>query len=280
MKPRRMDRAALEDVELEYEVRGDGEPVVLIHPGHFADWFTPLLDEPALRDHYRVLWYHRVGCVGSSHIAGSVSLAQHAAHCWSLMRYVGIERAHVIGHSSSGNVALQLALDAPNAVHSLAILEPALYAVPSTQTSRAFVGTAVQLYRAGDKAGAIDTFLRGVCGPGYRAVLDQALPGAFEQHVADADTFFGQELPALQQWSFTREDARRITQPVLAVIGAKSQELDRIWVERQELLLSWLPNVTPFVLPNATHLLQVQNPRGMAEGLAAFFARHLLSASS
>lgn len=58
-------------------------------------------------------------------------------------------------------------------VHSLAILEPALYSVPSAQTSRAFVGTAVQLYRAGDHAGAVDTFLRGVCGPGYRAVLDQ-----------------------------------------------------------------------------------------------------------
>jgi pimeloyl-ACP methyl ester carboxylesterase len=275
-----MDRAALEGVELEYEVRGAGEPVVLIHPGHFADWFTPLLDEPALTDHYRVLTYHRVGCAGSSHIAGPVSLAQQAAHCRSLMRHLGIERAHVVGHASSGNIALQLALDAPDAVHSLAILEPALYSVPSAQTSRAFVGTAVQLYRAGDKAGAVDTFLRGVCGPGYRAVLDQALPGAFDQHVADADTFFGQELPALQQWSFTREDARRIAQPVLAVIGAKSQELDRIWVERQELLLSWLPNVEPFVLPDATHLLQVQNPRGMAEGLAAFFARHPISASS
>jgi pimeloyl-ACP methyl ester carboxylesterase len=280
MKPRRMPRAALEDVELEYEVRGTGAPVVLIHPGHFADWFTPLLDEPALRDHYRVLWYHRVGCVGSSHIAGAVSLVQHAAHCRSLMRYVGIERAHVVGHSSSGNVALQLALDAPAAVHSLAVLEPALYAVPSAQTSRAFVGAAVQLYRTGDKAGAVDAFLRGVCGPGYRVVLDQALPGAFEQHVADADTFFGQELPALQQWSFTREDAQRIAQPVLAVIGAKSQELDCIWGERQDLLLSWLPNVAPFVLPDATHLLQVQNPRGMAEGLAAFFARHPLAAAS
>jgi pimeloyl-ACP methyl ester carboxylesterase len=226
-----------------------------------------------------VLWYHRVGCAGSSHIAGPVSLAQHAAHCRSLMRHLGIERAHVVGHSSSGNVALQLALDAPDAVHSLAILEPALYSVPSAQTSRGFVGTAVQLYRTGDKAGAIDAFLRGVCGPGYRAVLDQALPGAFDQHVADADTFFGQELPALQQWSFTREDARRIAQPVLAVIGARSPELDPIWMERQELLLSWLPNVEPFVLPAATHLLQVQNPRGMAEGLTTFFARHPISAS-
>ena len=59
MTQRRMDRAALEGVELEYEIRGAGEPVVLIHPGHFADWFTPLLDEPALTDHYRVLRYHR-----------------------------------------------------------------------------------------------------------------------------------------------------------------------------------------------------------------------------
>jgi pimeloyl-ACP methyl ester carboxylesterase len=277
---KQMERAALEGVQLEYEVRGAGEPVVLIHPGHFADWLTPLLDEPVLTEHYRLVSYHRAGCAGSSHIAGPVSLVQQAAHCRSLMSHLGIERAHIVGQSSSGNIALQLALDAPDAVHSLAILEPALYSVPSVQTSRAFVGAAIQLYRAGDKAGAIDTFLQGVCGPDYRPVLDRALPGAFDQHVADAETFFGQELPALQQWSFTREDARRITQPVLAVIGAKSQELDPIWGERQELLLTWLPNVEPFVLPDAGHLLQIQNPRGMAEGLAAFFARHPLSAAS
>ena len=280
MTQQRIDRATLQGVELEYEVQGAGEPVVLIHPGHFAEWFAPVLDEPALTNSYRVLTYHRAGCAGSSPLAGPVSFAQQAAHCRSLMRHLGIERGHIVGHSSSGNIALQLALDAPDAVHSLALLEPALMSVPSVQTSRAFLGNAVQLYRAGDKAGAIDTFLRGVCGPSYRAVLDHALPGAFDQHVADADTFFGQELPALQQWSFTREDARRIAQPVLAVIGAKSQELDPIWGERQELLLSWLPNVEPFVLADATHLLQVQNPRGMAEGLAAFFARHPLSASS
>jgi len=280
LKQRCTNRAALAGIELEYEKQGAGEPVVLIHPGHFADWFTPLLDEPALIDHYLVLSYHRVGCAGSSHIAGPVSFAQQAAHCRSLMRHLGIERAHVVGHSSSGNIALQLALDAPETVRSLALLEPALMSVPSAQTSRAFLGTAIELYRAGNKAGAVDTFLQGTCGPGYRAVLDHALPGAFDQHVADADTFFGHELPALQQWSFTREDARRITKPVLAVIGAKSQELDRIWQERQELLLAWLPSVEPFVLPAATHLLQVQNPRGMAEGLVGFFARHPLSASS
>jgi pimeloyl-ACP methyl ester carboxylesterase len=269
-----MDRAVLDDVELEYQVHGSGEPVVLIHPGIYADWFKPLLGEPILNNRYRLVLYHRAGCAGSSRIDGPVSLARHAAHCRSLMCRLGIERAHVVGHSSSGNVALQLALDAPDAVHSLAVLEPALYSVPSVQTSRAFVGTAVQLYRAGDKAGAIDTFSRGVCGPGYSAVLDRTLPGAFDQHVSDADTFFEQEFPALQQWSFRQEDARRIIQPAVAVVGARSLELDPIWGERHQLLLDWLPNVESFVLPDAGHLLQIENPRGMAEGLAGFFARH------
>ncbi len=38
------------------------------------------------------------------------------------------------------------------------------------------------------------------------------------------------------------------------------------------------PNVEPFELPDATHLPHAQNRRGMAEGLAALFARHALPA--
>ena len=80
-----MKRAAFEGIELEYAVQGAGEPVVLIHPGHFAGWFS-LVTEPALIGRYSVLTYHRVGCAGSSRIMGPVSLAQQAAHCRSLMR--------------------------------------------------------------------------------------------------------------------------------------------------------------------------------------------------
>jgi hypothetical protein len=37
-----MDRAALQDIELEYELRGTGEPVVLVHHGVGVDWFRLL----------------------------------------------------------------------------------------------------------------------------------------------------------------------------------------------------------------------------------------------
>jgi pimeloyl-ACP methyl ester carboxylesterase len=277
---KQMNRAVLDGIELEYEVRGDGEPVILVHAGIFAEWFKPLLEEPALTSRYRLVRYHRVGYAGSSRVTGPVSIAQHAAHLHSLMRYLGIERAHFVGHSSSGNIVLQLALDDSTMAQSLAVLEPALMMVPSAQTSRAFVGAALQLYRSGDKAGALDTFLQGVCGPGYRTLLDRVLPGAFDNAVADANTFFDQEQPAIIEWQFSREHARRITQPVFAVIGEKSRDLSPIWSERQELLLTWLPKAEPFVLPGATHLLQVQNPRDMADGLSSFFARHQISSRS
>jgi 3-oxoadipate enol-lactonase len=199
-------------------------------------------------------------------------LGGEAARCRALMRHLGIGRAHVVGHSSSGNMALQLALDAPEAVRSLVLLEPALVtAAPSAPQ----VSQALALYRAGDWAGAVDLFLQGTCGPAYRPALERAVPGACDQAIAGADTFFAQELPALRQWRFGPEEARRVTQPVLAVVGEKSGPVHR---QRWDLLLGWLPNAEPFVLPGATHLLHLENPRGMAEGMAAFFARHPLAA--
>jgi pimeloyl-ACP methyl ester carboxylesterase len=279
-RTRPMSWARLDGVELEYEVRGVGEPVVLVHAGVFAGWYKPLLDEPALAGQYRVLTYHRIGYAGSSRVAGSVSIAQQAAHLGSLMRHLGIQRAHLVGHSSAGNIILQLAMDAPEMVGSLAVLEPALPVEASGSerllSTRAFMAPVIERYRAGDKAGAVDGFMRGVTGSDYRIALDRVLPGAFGEAVASADTFFGQELPAVRQWSFRREDARRITQPVLAVIGEKSKEQSPIWNARQEMLLTWLPNAEGFVLPGATHLLYVENPRGMAESLAEFFVRHPL----
>ncbi len=67
---------------------------------------------------------------------------------------------------------------------------------------------------------------------------------------------------------------RRIKQPALAVIGEKSPAVSPIWTQRQDMLVTWLPRAQPFVLAGATHMLHVENPRGMAEALAAFFRRH------
>lgn len=276
-----MDNANVNGVQLELEVRGSGEPIVLLHPAIVAGAFDPLMSEPALAEGYRLINYHRRGYAGSSRPDGPVSIAEQAQDCRVLMWHLGIERAHVVGHSYGGTIALQLALDAPEVVSTLALLEPIVPGALSDSSQQYFgqvVGEAFGLYGAGDKAGAIDTWSRGAFGPGYRAVLDRTLPGAFDQAVADADTVFGVEGPTLQQWSFTREDAGRISQPTLSVYHE-----DHVFPgfrETHELLLEWLPQTETLVLPNATHLLQVTNPRYLAEGLVDFFARHPLRKES
>lgn len=265
-----MERAVIDNIELEYEVRGAGEAVVLVHWGVCATWAEPLL---TLAEGHRVLSYHRAGFGGSGRVDGAISIADHARHCRGLMAHLGLEPAHVVGHSSSAAIALQLALDFPEAVRTLTLMDAARPA-PQTETQAAFARTfaqpAIARYREGDAPAALDTFFRGVFGPDYRPALERGLPGAFEQAVADVDAFFGQELPALYQWAFDEQDARRVTQPVLLVVGARSAPT---FAERRELLLSWLPNAEPFDLPDASHLLHVENPSGMAEALAGFFAR-------
>jgi pimeloyl-ACP methyl ester carboxylesterase len=275
-----MNRAQIGELALEYEVRGTGEPVVLIHGGIIADGLRPLFTEPSLTERYQLLLYHRRGFAGSTHLDAPTSMAQQAADCRAFVEHMGIQRAHFVGHSLSGNIALQLALDAPDVVHSIALLEPALFAVPSAPQLMESFAPVFRMYEAGDKTGAVDGCLRVVFGPEYRDALDRVLPGAFAQAAADADTLFQFEFPALQQWSFTQADASRIKQPVLSVIGSESHKLWKGRTEVHELVQAWWPQAESFVLRGAAHALQIENPTGMAKGLAAFYARHPIAAPS
>jgi 3-oxoadipate enol-lactonase len=277
-----MRTVAVNGTELAYEERGERggrEPVLLLHGGIVADAMAPLMAEPALAGRYRLVRYHRRGYGRSARAGGPVSVAEQAADALALLRHLGIATAHVVGYSYGGTVALQLALDAPAAVHSLALLEPLVPGVPlPPEAERYFldaVGTAFARYAAGDPAGAIDAWAGGAFGPDYREALEAAVPRAFAQAVADADALFRVEAPTLQQWTLTPEAAARVAQATLLVSHA-----DPTWAgfpATRERLRAWLPRSESFTLSGATHLLQMMNPRGAAEGLAAFLGRHPLT---
>ena len=81
----------------------------------------------------------------------------------------------------------------------------------------------------------------------------------------------------LLDWHFGEAEARRITQPVLVVLGGESAVLSPRFEETYRFLLDQLPHPEGFVLPDATHFLQLETPaaaHGMAESLADFYARH------
>jgi pimeloyl-ACP methyl ester carboxylesterase len=269
---------SIDGAKLEYVASGSGEPVILIHGALIADTFRPLLAESTLAGRYRLILYHRRGYAGSSCASGPVSVAEQAADCRALLRHLGVERAHVVGHSYGGAIALQLALDSPGVALSLALLEPALMVGASAEGYRKSLAQGIARYREAGAAVVVDEFLQARW-PGYRATLDRMLPGGFAQAVANAGTSFECEAAGLFDWRFGEVEARRIAQPALSVLGGASNALSSRFGETHRLLLAWLPRAEGFVLPGATHFLQLEDPRGMAEALAAFWARHRLAVS-
>jgi pimeloyl-ACP methyl ester carboxylesterase len=91
--------------------------------------------------------------------------------------------------------------------------------------------------------------------------------------VVDSDTCLRVEMEALQRWSFSAEDAMRIRQPVLSVIGEASGP---IFDEIHSLLKQWIPRLEELAVPQANHALQYMNPGAVADGLAEFFDGHHL----
>jgi pimeloyl-ACP methyl ester carboxylesterase len=270
-----MNSVKVNGVELEYEVRGSGEPVLLIDM-LIADCFVPLLTEPSLVGRYQLIRYHKRGWVGSTHTPPPVSIGDHAADAAALLDHLGVQRAHVAGHSTGASIAAQLALGYAEKVHTLTLLEPTLVSLPLGQAFLKSATPVFEAYRSGDHSGAVAMFVAAASGIEWeecRALLDERLPGVVEQSIKDADTFFGIELPALTEWAFGAAQAAAIHRPVLSVLGAETQP---VWIEIAEFLRSSLPYVEDCMIEGAGHLLQIQRPESVARAMAQFLERNPL----
>jgi pimeloyl-ACP methyl ester carboxylesterase len=95
-----MEHAKVNGVELAYEVVGSGSAVLFIHGAHIADALQPLVTEPAL-ERFR---YHRRGLGGSTHPVETepTTVAAQAQDAVRLLDHLGMDRAHLVGHSWGG----------------------------------------------------------------------------------------------------------------------------------------------------------------------------------
>ena len=274
MKRIPMQLVDLGEVQLEYGEIGTGEPVLLIHGG-FIDTFFPAPGAMSLAKAHRVISYHRRGYAGSSPATAPFSIPQQASDARALLGHLGINRAHVAGHSYGGAIALELVRQAPELVGSLTLLEPGL--VTPTPSGPAFLESlaGVQaMYDGGNQGGAVDTFCTAVAGPDFRALFEKLLPpGAYDRLLADAHTPFEVELSAWSEWSFTAEDAKQFQQPILSVLGEDSLP---VFGEVHALVTKWFPHAESLVVPNANHLLPMMNPVAVSDGMTAFIAGHAL----
>jgi pimeloyl-ACP methyl ester carboxylesterase len=273
-----MQTTKVNGAELQYEVAGTGEPVLLIGTGPIADSFLPFLSQRVLVERYRLIRYRQRQLADTGDGPAPVSFAEHASDAAALLAHLGVRRAHIAGHSTGAVTALQLAVDRPDLVHSLALLEPVLLGVPSTAAFLEQVGPAVATCRSGDGDGAMAEFLSVACSLDWEAcrmAIDTHVPGGVAKALKDADNWFGSYLPALAAWQFGSEQAAGISQPVLSVQGTETHQL---FVDGDELLHSWFSQIEDCTIQGVAHLLHLQRLEPVVRGTADFFNRHPIAA--
>ena len=107
--------------QIYYDVYGDVDsaPILLIHGSTITgqiDWGEKIA--PALASRYRVFVPDCRGHGQSTNPGGGYSFKQLADDAAAFIRAMGYERAHVIGHSNGGNVALVTLMEHPEVVQT------------------------------------------------------------------------------------------------------------------------------------------------------------------
>ena len=105
-------------IDMYYETHGSGEPLVLIPSTAFGCnvWY-PQVSELSKRLQLIVMDPRGIG--RTTHAGGFYTVEQFAYDIVALLDALGVESAHVLGHSMGGRIALALTLDFPGRVRSL-----------------------------------------------------------------------------------------------------------------------------------------------------------------
>lgn len=108
-----MPIAQLEDGEIYYEVHGSGQPVMMVAGlgGVGSYWKSQV--EPFAENYQIILHDHR-GTGKSSRSKITYSLEQMARDTLGLMDALGIEQAHLVGHSTGASIGQILAIENPD----------------------------------------------------------------------------------------------------------------------------------------------------------------------
>ena len=266
-----LTRTRIDGAEVAYtDSGGAGEPLLLIHGGGLADWFTPLAATPELRDR-RVIRMVRAGYTGHPVPAG-LTVADHARHAATLLRQLDAAPAHVVAHSSGSTIALQLAVEHPASVRTVVLCEPPLVdalidPADADELHAAFgrvMGAVSAAIARGDHAAAFDAFMTLVCGPGYRGVLDDVLgAGVVDDAARRSGDFFTSETPAVGAWTFDPA----VDRPVLLIQGADSPPPVHRLITH---LAGRLPEATVATVAGADHSMPLTAPAELGRLIADF----------
>jgi pimeloyl-ACP methyl ester carboxylesterase len=246
--------ADVNGLHLYYELHGTGTPLVLVHGGLLTIDINFATLIPVLAQRHRVIALELQGHGRTADIARDLTPANSASDVVALLDHLGIDRAHVLGHSMGAAVALELAVNHPTRVRSVVPVSGSVRPDgmhPDLSDPSTFA-TSTRMPTAADFAEFSAAYQRLSPHPEHF----QEFMGRLSSSQAD-----------VQGWS--DEQLAGITAPVLIVLG----DHDFVTLEHAALMKELIPGSQLAVLPGTTHMQATRRANLLLPLLADFLDR-------
>jgi len=259
-----MPRIRVRDIWLHYEESGAGEPLLLIHGlgSSGRDWEMQV---PFFARDYRVVAFDLRGHGESDKPRGPYTMPQFAADTAGLIQALGIAPGHVVGISLGGMIALQLAVDRPELVKSLVVVNSGPEFIVRTFKERLAVLQRFLVVRLVGMRKMGEILARRLFPKPEQEALRAMLA---ERWAANDPRAYRDAMRAIVGWSVA-DRLGEIDIPTLVV--AADEDYTPVWAK--EAYVAKMPRAELAVIRDARHAVPVERPDEFNAVVAAFLAR-------
>ncbi len=259
-----MPKLRVHDIDLYYEITGQGQPLLLIHGlgSSTRDW---ALQSPAFAERYQVVAFDVRGHGQSDKPPGPYSLPLFAADTAALIRALDIAPAHVAGISMGGMIAFQLAVDAPDLVKSLIVVNAGPELVARTLKERLLVFQRLFFVRLLGMRKMGEVLSKRL----FPKPEQEELRQLFVERWAENDQrAYLDAMRALVGWSV----ADRLGDMDIPTLVIASDE-DYTPVSLKQAYVARMPQAELVVIEDARHAVTVERPAHFNQAVLAFLAK-------
>lgn len=254
--------------QLYYEMSGEGQPLLLLHAG-IAD--SRMWDEQVnvFAQSYRVIRLDLRGFGRSNVPAGTFSNHGDAR---ALLDFLQVQEAIVLGISFGGLIALDFTLAYPTYVKTLILGAPSVSGEKPSDRIRQFWADEEAFMENDDLEGATELNLRlwvdgphrtpEQVGPVVREQVREMQLNIFKIPVPDDIDAEGLTPPAIERLG-------EIKVPTLVIVGDLDLEEKLTLADR---LVSEIPHATKAIIPNAAHMMNMEQPAQFNQIVLDFLA--------